>query len=109
MLAGPGGGCADGGAAVSDADGESILYSTGIFADTDAVAVDDPEYQSVQEARELPAHKLSMLQRFFQDYKTLEGKTVEVDDLQPAAAAKPIIEEALERYSEQRRRGFPKK
>src|SRR5207253_6431330 len=36
-----------------------------------AVAVDDPEYESFREAAELPAHRLSMLRRFFQDYKTL--------------------------------------
>jgi len=47
-----------------------------------------------------------MLRRFFQDYKTLEGKAVEVDEFQPAAAALPVIEEALTRYSDQRRRGF---
>lgn len=74
-----------------------------------AVAVNDPEYNGFQEANELPAHRLSMLRRFFQDYKTLEGKSVEVDEFQPAATALPIIEEALERYSELRRRGFPVK
>jgi inorganic pyrophosphatase len=71
-----------------------------------AVAVHDPEYNSFTEADELPDHRLHMLRRFFQDYKTLEGKAVEVDQLQPAAAALPVIEEALTRYSAQRRRGF---
>lgn len=71
-----------------------------------AVAVDDPEFNGFREARELPSHRLTMLRRFFQDYKTLEGKAVEVDELQPAAAALPVIEEALARYSAQRRRGF---
>lgn len=71
-----------------------------------AVAVDDPEYNGFHEAGELPAHRLATLRRFFQDYKTLEGKQVEVDEFQPAAAAHPIIEDALERYSSQRRRGF---
>jgi inorganic pyrophosphatase len=47
-----------------------------------------------------------MLRRFFQDYKQLEGKSVEVDDFQPAEQAWPVIEEALVRYSSQRRRGF---
>jgi inorganic pyrophosphatase len=70
------------------------------------VAVDDPEYASYKQADELPPHHLTMLRRFFQDYKQLEGKAVEVDDLQNAAAAAPIIEEALVRYSEERRRGF---
>jgi inorganic pyrophosphatase len=71
-----------------------------------AVAVDDPEYNGFREANELPAHRLQTLRRFFQDYKTLEGKAVEVDELQPASAAGPIVEAALIRYSAERRRGF---
>jgi inorganic pyrophosphatase len=71
-----------------------------------AVAVDDPEYNGFREAQELPSHRLNMLRRFFQDYKTLEGKAVAVDDFQPAEATLQIIEEALARYSAERRRGF---
>jgi inorganic pyrophosphatase len=71
-----------------------------------AVAVDDPEYHDFKEANELPAHRLSMLRRFFQDYKTLEGKAVEVDEFQSAAAALPVIEDALAQYTSQRRQGF---
>ena len=52
------------------------------------------------------SHRLAMLRRFFQDYKTLEGKAVEVDEFQSAAAAMPVIEDALSRYSAQRRQGF---
>jgi inorganic pyrophosphatase len=71
-----------------------------------AVAIDDPEFNSYKEAAEMPPHRLTMLRRFFQDYKQLEGKAVEVDDIQPAEKAFPIIEDALARYSKQRRRGF---
>ena len=71
-----------------------------------AVAVDDPEFSGFNEANELPPHRLALLRRFFQDYKMLEGKAVEVDEFQPAAAALPIINDALERYSSERRRGF---
>lgn len=71
-----------------------------------AVAVDDPEFNSFQEANELPPHRLMMLRRFFQDYKKLEGKAVEVEEFEPAAATIPIIESALQCYSEKRRRGF---
>jgi inorganic pyrophosphatase len=71
-----------------------------------AVAVDDPEYDGFREANELPVHRLTMLRRFFQDYKLLEGKAVEVDEMQASASALPIVEEALARYSAQRRRGF---
>jgi len=71
-----------------------------------AVACDDPEYNGFREADELPAHRLTMLRRFFQDYKTLEGKAVEVDQFLPAAATVQVIEDALSRYSAYRRRGF---
>ncbi|MDX1947188.1 MAG: inorganic diphosphatase [Pirellulaceae bacterium] len=74
-----------------------------------AVAMDDPEFNSFHEASELPTHRLTMLQRFFQDYKTLEGKQVEVEDFQPSEAATPIIESSLNRYSEHRRHGFSAK
>jgi inorganic pyrophosphatase len=71
-----------------------------------AVAVGDPEFNSFREAAELPVHRLTMLRRFFQDYKQLEGKSVEVDEIQPAEVALPVIEEALQRYSQARRKGF---
>ena len=71
-----------------------------------AVAVDDPEFNSYREASEMPQHRLTMLRRFFQDYKQLEGKAVEVDEIESAKESYPIIEDALARYSQQRRRGF---
>ena len=71
-----------------------------------AVATEDPEFNSYREAAEMPSHRLHMLRRFFQDYTQLEGKKVEVNEIQPAAAAYPIIEDALGRYSRQRRKGF---
>jgi inorganic pyrophosphatase len=71
-----------------------------------AVATEDPEFNSYREASEMPAHRLIMLRRFFQDYKLLEGKAVEVDEIRPAGEAYPVILDALHLYSEQRRRGF---
>jgi inorganic pyrophosphatase len=63
-----------------------------------AVAMDDPEFADFHETADLPGHRLRMLRRFFQDYKTLERKAVEVDQFEPAAAALPVIEDALARY-----------
>ena len=71
-----------------------------------AVATEDPEFNAYREAAEMPPHRLIMLRRFFQDYKQLEGKSVEVDEIRPAGEAYPIIEDALHRYSAQRRKGF---
>ena len=71
-----------------------------------AVCPDDPIYAVYKDINELPAPRLNMLRRFFQDYKMLEGKSVEVDEIEPAEKAVPIIEESLQRYSELRRRGF---
>ena len=64
-----------------------------------AVATADPEYNSYHEASELPPHRLIMVRRFFQDYKQLEHKAVEVDEILPAAAAYPIIENAIAKYA----------
>jgi inorganic pyrophosphatase len=71
-----------------------------------AVATKDPEFNSYTEAAQMPPHRMLMLRRFFQDYKLLEGKAVEVNEIQPAAEAYPVISDALHRYSEQRRKGF---
>jgi inorganic pyrophosphatase len=65
-----------------------------------AVAVDDPDYLPIEDSRGLPGHRLMMLRRFFQDYKTLENKAVEVDEIEGPEAAFPIIEAALGRYRE---------
>jgi inorganic pyrophosphatase len=71
-----------------------------------AIATQDPEFNSYQEAAEMPPHRLLMLRRFFQDYKQLEGKAVEVDEIRPAQEAHPIILAALDRYGGQRRKGL---
>src|SRR5215472_15181800 len=71
-----------------------------------AVATQDPEFNTYREAGEMPEHRLAMLRRFFLDYKQLEGKAVEVDEIEASKNALPIIEDALARYSQQRRKGF---
>jgi inorganic pyrophosphatase len=65
-----------------------------------AVATNDPEFSNYIEARDLPSHRLLVLKRFFQDYKQLEGKQVQVEDIRPAYAAMAAIEKALGRYQD---------
>jgi inorganic pyrophosphatase len=74
-----------------------------------AVATGDPEFSAYHEAEEMPPHRLLMVRRFFQDYKQLEGKVVEVDEIQSAERSFPVIEDSLERYTKMRRRGFKSK
>jgi inorganic pyrophosphatase len=62
------------------------------------VPVGDPEYRNCNDVHELPAHRLAVLKRFFEDYKTLEEKSVIVDDILPAKEALPVIEESIATY-----------
>ncbi len=50
-----------------------------------------------------------MVRRFFQDYKQLENKLVEVDEIGQAKMAYPIIEGALSAYDKKRRGGLRSK
>jgi inorganic pyrophosphatase len=63
-----------------------------------AVGVHDPEYNTYHDVHELQPHRLAVIRRFFEDYKTLENKRVVVDDISPALDAVPVIEKALQVY-----------
>ena len=65
-----------------------------------AVHVDDPEYAHYTDVAQLPPHRLRELERFFLDYKVLEGKVVNVEDRRGRAEAKQVIEEAIALYRE---------
>ncbi|MCC6659641.1 MAG: inorganic diphosphatase [Phycisphaerales bacterium] len=70
-----------------------------------AVLRQDPIYSEFERASDFPSHIFKMLQRFFRDYKQLEGKDVAVDEVMPAEAAHAIIEDSLQRYEKVRRTG----
>lgn len=63
-----------------------------------AVGIHDPEYSSYRDVNELPQHRVAVIRRFFQDYKTLENKRVEVDEIMPAIETIPVINKALATY-----------
>jgi inorganic pyrophosphatase len=64
-----------------------------------AVHVDDPEYEPYRDIAELPRHRLKELERFFLDYKALENKVVNVEDLKGRARAEDIVREAARLYA----------
>jgi inorganic pyrophosphatase len=66
-----------------------------------AVAVDDPAYSHYREADQIAPHLLVELRRFFQDYKVLEGKLSEVDELYGTERALAVISESLAGYRAQ--------
>ena len=72
-----------------------------------AVATNDPEFSEYLEARDLPGHRLLVLKRFFQDYKQLEGKQVQVEEIRPAYAALTVIEQSLARYQQHKEEPLP--
>jgi len=63
-----------------------------------AIAIDDPAFVHYKEADQLSPHILAELRRFFQDYKILEGKMSEVDELFDRARALSVIEECIVAY-----------
>src|SRR5262249_40811703 len=65
-----------------------------------AVAVDDPAFAPYREPDQIAPHILVELRRFFQDYKVLEGKLSEVDELYGTGRAVPVMSAALEGYRE---------
>jgi inorganic pyrophosphatase len=67
-----------------------------------AVASGDPEYASYRSLRELPDHRLTMLKRFFEDYKKLEGKEIRVGEMQSGERARALIRDAMRRYRRSR-------
>ncbi len=62
------------------------------------VAVDDPAFAHYHDVGELPPHVTKELIRFFQDYKVLEQKLSEVDDLYDRKKALQVIQSALDAY-----------
>lgn len=73
-----------------------------------AVHCHDPAFEEYDDIFQLPRHTMREIQRFFQDYKQLEGKDVAVDDPVGKSAALQVIDAAIQRYrsEENRLRGW---
>jgi len=69
-----------------------------------AVHVNDPAVSEYRDIAELPKHVVTEMMRFFEDYKVLEGKKVEVGAQISVAQAGEALRAAAERYRAQEAR-----
>jgi inorganic pyrophosphatase len=67
-----------------------------------AVHVDDPEYANFHDLGELSEHRLKELQRFFLDYKVLEGEEVIVEAPLGTAEALATLQAAIDKYTREK-------
>ncbi|HLR76468.1 MAG TPA: inorganic diphosphatase [Balneolaceae bacterium] len=65
------------------------------------VHLDDPAYNDYHHFEELPTHRLKELRQFFEEYKTLENKEVQVDNLRGPDDARIVVQKSLERYKKE--------
>lgn len=69
-----------------------------------AVATNDPTVNYIQDVQELPTHFFNQLRQFFEQYKVLENKKVEIDQFQGKEDAWRIVNAAIFYYTEKYRR-----
>jgi inorganic pyrophosphatase len=85
--------------------GNMQMIDTGVADDKIiAVASKDPEVNYITSIDELPKHFIAVLRNYFEQYKVLENKVVEIDEFQNAEAAYKVIEDAIALYKTK----FPK-
>ena len=79
--------------------GNMQMIDTGVADDKIiAVASKDPGVNYIKEMAQLPQHFIAVLRNYFEQYKVLENKKVEIDDFQDKHAAYTVIEEAIALY-----------
>lgn len=65
-----------------------------------AVASNDPSVNHIQNIDSLPAHFVSVLKNYFEQYKVLENKKVVIDQFQDKKTAFEIIMNSIGRYKQ---------
>lgn len=65
-----------------------------------AVATKDPSVNHITSIAELPRHFISELKNYFEHYKVLENKQVQIEEFQDKETAYGIINEALDFYKQ---------
>ena len=65
-----------------------------------AVAAHDPSVRHYNNIEEIPQHFFDELRHFFEEYKRLENKSVQVNEFGDKATALTVIEDAMKLYKE---------
>ena len=64
-----------------------------------AVPTSDPHHEEYFDIADLPQHYLAEVEHFFQIYKDLEGKRMQIVGWEKSEAAMRVINESIERYA----------
>lgn len=65
-----------------------------------AVASKDPSVNHINNVEDLPKHFVSELRNYFEQYKVLENKQVQIEEFQSREAAYQIIQDSINLYQE---------
>ncbi len=65
------------------------------------VLVHDPENKNITDISDVDEHKIAVIKHFFETYKLLEKKTVEITAIEGAQQAKEVINEAMKLYEKE--------
>jgi inorganic pyrophosphatase len=65
-----------------------------------AVATKDPSVNHISSIDEMPRHFINELRNYFEQYKVLENKQVQIEEFQSRQVAYGIINEAIEFYKQ---------
>jgi inorganic pyrophosphatase len=65
-----------------------------------AVATRDPSVNHISSISEMPSHFISELRNFFEQYKVLENKQVQINNFQSAEEAYEVINAAILFYKQ---------
>lgn len=79
--------------------GNMQMIDTGVPDDKIiAVAASDPGVNYITHLGELPKHFIAQLRNYFEQYKVLENKKVEIEDFQDKQVAYAVINESIDLY-----------
>ncbi len=81
--------------------GNMQMIDTGLIDDKIiAVALQDPGVNYIKSIEEVPQHFFTVLKNYFEQYKVLENKKVEINDFQNKTEAFEVINESISFYKE---------